>query len=226
MTAGTLAAPLASAPVVRHLELTKWAGLGAMLVDHIGWYSFGVHHPVAEAIGGLAFPLFAWAFAFGVVGLPRERLGRVLLRLTAWAGMAQLAVLMVREGMPWTVLSTFLLGTVIYGAVMHIPRALSWLVVVGAVALSTQVEYGIVGSSFVAASLFYARFKTPAAVAAVVALLIALTPFNGSASAVAAVGVVYLLNELPRDLPRLRGMFGPVYVAQFPLLRLLRDLAG
>lgn len=226
MTAGALSMPVAGAPELRHLEVAKSLGLVAMLVDHVAWYAFGVDDPIAQAIGSLAFPLFAFAFGFGVARLPGKALGRVVLRLAGWAGIAQLAVLLVREGSPWTVLATFVCGTIIYGAVMHIPRALSWLVVIGAALVATQAEYGIAGAAFVAAVLFYVRFRTPAAIAAVLALLVSLTPYNGTAFGLASVAVVYLINELPRDLPRLRGVFGPIYSAQFPLLRLLREVAG
>lgn len=226
MSAGTLALPLSWAPELRHLELAKWIGLAAMLVDHVAVYAFGVVRPIPEAVGSLAFPLFAFAFAFGAARLPGPKLGRVILRLAGWAVVAQLAVLLVRDGAPWTVLATFVCGSAIYASVMHIPRALSWLCVVGAAALSTRAEYGALGGLFVASCLFYARFRTPAALAGLLALLAALHPYNGGPWALASLGVVLLLNELPRDLPRVRGVFGPIYALQYPLLRSLKGIAG
>lgn len=191
-----------------------------MLVDHFWLY---VLEPTvfSEALGSLAFPLFAVALAQGITEQTIYSRLRTLRRLLLGALAAQLAVLLVRDFLPLNVIGTLGLGVALdtvtryrYGKLAQLGTALAVIV------LGFHVEYVHVGILFVWAVCWWARAQTPASLLASLVLLVVVAPFNLNWTALAAPLVVAVIALLPRDTPRIRDAFYYVYVMQWPALAL------
>lgn len=207
-------------------ELLKWAGLAAMLTDHIGLYVFGrqATEGLSYEIGRLAFPLFVMAIAAGLAA-PGARLVVVWRRLVAWAVVAQLASLPVRELLPFNVLLTFALGLGLVGAVtMEAHRYARIGAVVGLLFAAGYVEFVHPGVLMVAAAVWYARAPSGAALGALLAATAGVCVINGNTVALGALGLAWLLGTVPLEVRRVRRLFYVAYVGQFPLLWLARGL--
>jgi TraX protein len=128
-------------------EVAKWAGLVAMVVDHV-WRFLGVPVPGAAIVGRFAFPCFVAAFALQAVG---PRADRAAARAVI-AGLAIAPAYVVVVGGWWLdVLVTLGLG-------LQAWVCLGWrgwgrvVAVLLCAAGATVAEYGIAGFLFVLAS--------------------------------------------------------------------------
>lgn len=203
---------------VRNLDALKWIGAAAMLVDHLWLYVFGPTI-ASEAVGSLAFPLFAIALAFGVSSQHYGSRVRTLQRLVLGAIAAQLALLTVRDFLPLNVIFTLAAGVALDTAWRYeLPRAQRFALVAGAIAVGVDAEYLHFGALFVAALCWWARTQSDRALVASLVLLVVVAPLNANWWALAAPAVVAVVGLLPRDTPRVRDAFYYVYVMQWPLI--------
>lgn len=217
-----VAEEVGSLVTIRNLEWLKWLGFGCMIIDHIGFYVFGVIHPVAEAFGALALPLFAVALGAGIAWNP-EIWVRVAFRMLRFAFAAQIAVMLVRGPFPLTIISTLFCGLGIF-IWAHAEEPL--LKKIGAIALLSFVgvftEFTLVGVAFVTFTLAAVRYGTLVWVVPWWLLLAALTPFNGNLWAFAVLPIIVFVSMFPSDLGRIRGVFYWLYVVQYPILWVAR----
>ena len=203
---------------VRSIELMKWVGLAAMLVEHVAHFALGVTNGWPFVVGRLAFPLFTIALAVGCAQKTIPELREVAARLFAWGMVAAISGMLVRQPVPLNVLFTFALGVVLHVVTrgFHVGR---WLV--GAVVLFAAmfVEYKALGVIAVAVALHGAREDRPASQCGWIALsllLIASVKFN--ASAILALPAVFLINLGRIELPRVRGGFYWAYAGHWVVL--------
>jgi hypothetical protein len=205
------------------IESLKWLALIAMLAEH--W----MRHVVGEVPGWVyqcarvAFPLFVIALALGLRTQSRARLRAVMLRMLAWAVLAQATLQCVDapEGR-LNVLFTFALGlglVAAFEAERHPSPFVLALALAAAGTAALWCEFGVVGVAFVAAAVAIARADGPPAAAwlAVAGLLAALAVPNGNHFALAAVPVALIVWRLGIRLPRVRGAFYWAYMLQFPV---------
>lgn len=207
---------------VRNLEALKWAGLLAMLVDHVGLFVVGAS-PLTEAVGALALPLFGIAFGAGAARIPLYRWRDLLVRLLICATAAQVCRVVAFGPYAANIVFGFALGLGIAWAWVR-PGAPLWLRLGGAAAgllLSFAVEFGPFGVAFLSAVLVASRTGSRVAWWLAGAAGAALWVPNGTAAVLLTVPVVLLVGALPRDLPRVRGAFYWAYVAQWPALWLV-----
>jgi hypothetical protein len=203
----------------------KWLGAVAMLVEHISTHAFERWlWALPQTVGAFAFPMFVASFG----ALAGRNAGGWLptsYRLGLLAVMAQSAGYLVgREGQ-LNALATFALGAWVAG---HAHQKHWGLAALG-VALGATVEFSVAGVLAISAALFigndphggWGRYLTLLLVAAI------LPAWNPSAPPVivwftSAAALVCLF--LPIDGPDRRGGFAVGYVAQWPVLRAIRDL--
>ena len=201
------------------IEFTKWAGVFCMLYDHLEYFS-GVPLPLASWVGSLAFPLFAVAVGAALADAPGGKLEQVTRRMLAWGLLAQVAILFVRDFLPLNVLFTLASGLVLYAAT-ETERVGRRAYLIGlALAVGTLSEFAFFGTALVACCL--AHFRRGLSLVWCVVASLPLFAFNELAL-LSPVGVVvgwWLINEGPH-LPRVRRAFYPVYVLQYPLLRMM-----
>jgi len=157
------------------LEAMKWIGVVSMLIDHIN-YVFATHSPIALIAGRLAFPLFAFVFAYNLATGDRERLKRGMNRWVAAGVVSQIPYYLVFEdALRLNIFFTFLLAaTLIYMR----PEE-------GAKRMFAAVALWAIGGSFV-------DYFQPG-VAVILALYYALQPHRPTAERVMAVTAGFLL---------------------------------
>ena len=205
----------------RLIEPLKWLALAIMLAEHWMRYVLDDLPPWLFAVGRIAFPLFAFALAFGLQAQPCARLPRILVRMFAWAAIAQATIQFVdAPDSRLNVLFTFALGLAAaygFGCVKSLLVTALMLCVIGAAAW--WCEFGPVGVAFVAGCITLARAgdRPLAGWIAVAALLALLAVPNGNHYALQAVPLALLSAWLPVNVPRLRGVFYWAYALQFPV---------
>ena len=192
-----------------------------MLTEHWMRYVAEDLPPWLFACGRLAFPLFAVALSLGLRGQSCSKLLRVLVRMLAWAVVAQVTIQFVDAPEDrLNVLFTFALGlAAAYGVGCNSSPLLVAILLAAIGVISLWCEFGLVGVAFVAACVALARAsdRTLAAWMAVLALLALLAIPNGNHYALAAVPITLLVAMLPLQVPRLRGAFYWAYALQFPV---------
>jgi len=203
------------------LELLKWLGLAAMLVDHVARFVFNSPSSLSEHIGTFAFPFFAVALT---AGLAQRNLSRYLCR-RFYVGivLAQLLWIPVVGIFPVNVLATLFLGVLVY----EVERAHGPIPALALFLGSLFVEFGPFGVLMVYALRwsFHRLELSPILLALIAAIF--LTPWNsGSPLAPVAVGMAYLVVLSPFGLPRCRGIFYYAYILQWPLLWLAGALVA
>jgi hypothetical protein len=199
------------------LELLKWVGLAAMLVDHV-WRFFHVDIPGAEWIGRLAFPCFAVAVALQT---PAPRRVAVAIRLVAVACVVVPLQSYVAGHLVGSVLFTLALGLLAADAIegdgVHgvVPFVLF-------VAAGLLVEYSALGVLLVAGAALMAGRLVEFGVACVAVAAVGLqvragvlgAPIVGTALCLVA---AYLATGgVP--VGRVKGFFLRAYVAQWVLM--------
>lgn len=205
---------------VRNLDLVKWTGVAVMLVDHVWLYVYGATW-WSEAAGALAFPLFAVALAEGVKNQsPASRL-RTLRRLLIGAAVAQACLLLVRDSLPLNVIFTLGLGL----ALDTVWRSRSeW----GAIAIAAAIagvgrlaDFNVVGVALVFFACRWTATRCDRWLAAGVASIALLFPWNGNHVALGALPLLWAISRMPKEVPRLPNAFYVIYAAQWPLIALL-----
>jgi hypothetical protein len=211
------------------IEPLKWLGVSAMLLEH--WMRYAVGHlpDWAYAAGRLAFPLFVFALALATRDLPSARLPAIILRMLAWAIVAQLALLTVdAPAGQANILATFALGmTAAWLLESGLPLLLQAVALAAIGTAALWCEFGVVGVAFVAVTVKVARAgEAPlAAWLAVVVMLFALALPNRNHFALAAAPLAYAVGRSGIRVPRLRRAFYWIYVLQFPVFAAARSLA-
>lgn len=209
------------------LEAIKWTAFAFMLVDHYAAYVAGVTDPVAEFLGALVLPMFAFAFAVGTAHQNFDARGRLLFGMTAWAVLAQVAAFFVRDPLPLNVLFTF--AAALAFDVARDRQIGPWgrVTLVGfGVLFGYLAEFSYPGVALIMAACWWARSGSLAAAALAGALLVPLYFPNQSWGAVFAPAVVGVLVWAKATCPRLAGAFYPAYIAQFVGVALLAWLVG
>lgn len=205
------------------VELLKWIALASMFIDHFGRHLMG--HPQdgwVFAAGRIAFPLFALVLALNLAreGDRTARARRTATRLALWCAIAVLPSVWARgDPAVVNVLGTLALGTLACWTVNSpAPVAARLAVLVAAVMLATQVEFGSAGALLVAAVYLLATGRHGAGGLASAAALLATAWLNSSFGGMAAfagtlVGpaLAVLVRPLPLRLPRLRWWFYAIY---------------
>lgn len=215
-------------PGVAAIEPLKWLGLSAMLIEHWMRYVVGDLPDWAYAVGRLAFPLFVFALALGASRLPRWKLAAIVLRMLAWAIVAQAALLFVdAPDRQANILFTFALGL---AAVWLVEG--EWPLLLQAVALAAigvaglWCEFGVVGVAFVVVTVKVARAgdAPPVAWLAVGVTLAALALPNHNHFALLAAPLAFLVGRSEIRVPRIRHAFYLLYALQFPVFAVIRGL--
>ena len=216
------------APGFRLIEPLKWLALLIMLAEH--WMRYVADDLPAWLFkaGRVVLPLFTFALALGLRAQPCSRLARILVRMFAWAVVAQATLQLVdAPDDRLNVLFTFALGVAAAYSVSCLkPLLLVTIVLCGIGALSWWCEFGPIGVSFVAGCVTLARAEDRplAGWVGVLALLALLAVPNGNHYALAALPVALLLAALPVRVPRLRGAFYWAYALQFPVYAAARTV--
>ncbi len=201
------------------IESLKWLGLAAMLAEHWMRFVVGMVPPWVYNCGRLAFPLFVFALALGLRSQGCPKLRTVLLRMFAWALVAQATIQLVdAPAYRLNVLFTLGLGVLVAYGLGCLGASLRAALLLCAVTLAAPwCEFGIVGVAFVAATVAVARAEDPprAVWLVVAALLAALAVPNGNFYALVAVPVALVVWRLGLRVPRIRHAFYVVYAGQF-----------
>ena len=199
-----------------------------MLVEHWMRYVVGDLPDWAYAVGRLAFPLFVFALALGASRLPRSKLAAIILRMLAWAIVAQAALLLVdapeRQA---NILFTFALGLAAVWLVEGEWPLLLQAVALAAIGVSGHwCEFGVVGVAFVAVTVRVARAgeAPPTAWLAVAFMLFALALPNHNHFALLAAPLAVLVGVSGIRVPRIRRAFYVLYALQFPVFAVIRGL--
>lgn len=206
------------------LESIKWLAFALMVFDHLARYAITGLGPLPWLLGRLVFPLFALALGLGLAR--RRAYGDVFLRLVVWGAVAQAAMLWAAPGtLKLNVLFTFACGLVVAEAAIKPRRISRLLFAVAAVVAACTAEYGPIGAVLVATGVWYGRAHAervmhwPSSLA-FAAMVLLLTPINGTAFAVVALPVAWTLTRWPLEIPRVRRLFYAGYVAQWCVVAL------
>ena len=209
------------------LEAVKWVALAFMLLEHFWRYAIGDMPPAVYQAGRIAFPLFAFALALGLGSKPCVTMRAVLVRIFAWAAIAQIACLTVE--VPLTRLNVlFTLGLGLLGAYALSCEPRWWRAAIFAVPIAIlgwHCEFGLWGVGLVFALLQLARsgWESRNYWLLTGLMLATLAIPNRSISALLAVPAAYLVILSGLAIPRIRRVFYWIYVAQFPAFALIRQ---
>lgn len=210
---------------VRCIELMKWIGLVAMLVEHVAHFALGWSNGWPFVVGRLAFPLFTVALALGCAHKTVPELRSIVVRLVGWGAVAGLVGGLVRDPVPLNVLFTFALGVMLHATLRDTGRWRFFVLLVVAL-LSMVVEYGPLGVAAVACAMHAARRDgrwEQGGWMLFSLLLVCCVKFNEPA--LVAIPVVFGLLVLRLDVRRTRGVFYWAYVGQWPVIALMRSLS-
>lgn len=209
--------------MIRNLDVLKWVGAVAMLVDHVWLYVFGPTY-WSEAAGSLAFPLFALALAEGTRAQHARSRDRTLVRLLIGAAVAQVALLLVRDPLPLNVIFTLALGVALDAAWRYRRTSSATVAIAAALVVGFFCEYQHPGVLFVFAVQRWSATRSDVWAALSLAGLVSLAFANGNHWALAAPIVVAAVALAPRDAPRARNAFYFVYTLQWPAIAVLAAL--
>lgn len=206
------------------VELLKWLGAAAMLVEHVAHFVYGDRSGWPIIIGRAAFPLFALALAVGVNGKTiADEIG-VARRLALWGVATFFLVALVKEPLPLNVLFTLALGLA-WDTLWRAAWRYRYAALVLAFPLMLTVEYGPLGVAAVAALCASVRRQGLRSwlLLTLGAFLIAAVPGNIVSIiwwpiALAAAALLHL------EVPRIKRAFYWIYAGQWPILAALRAL--
>lgn len=206
-----------------NLELVKLVAFVLMVVDH--WFAYVLRVPsdLADHAGALVLPLFALAFAHGWERSRKRDPFGVLLRLLFWACVAQAAAAFARPMLPLNIMYSFAGGFALFLAVTQ--RDLTGFE--RAVFVAFPLLFGVfteflhAGVAVVFFALMWAREPREWVAFGGVVSLLALTPFNSSWAALAAVPLFFVLGACPWIVPRVPRLFYAGYALQFGVLALI-----
>lgn len=207
-------------PLSERVELLKWVAFAFMLVDHAGQY-LGVELPAWNLLGRGAFPLFALTVGYGLAVGPDTR--AMLLRLIYCGTMAEVLGAWSVTGGQLNVLFLFALAA----WQVHLSRVSASLArravaLALAIVLAVATEYGIAGLVLVMVCWWFwcGTSRTRALCVVLVSLLLVVPNYSFLGTWWLVGGLALLL--LPVGVPRLKRAFYWGYVAQWPLLWVLR----
>ncbi|MBT0962995.1 TraX family protein [Denitromonas iodatirespirans] len=114
MTSSVVAATPASWTVKSGtLEVLKWIGVVSMLADHVN-YAFDIQSIAALSFGRLAFPLFAFVFAYNLAAGDSSRMRRGMRRMMIAGVLSQLPYYLIfHDPLRLNIFFTFLLAAMI-----------------------------------------------------------------------------------------------------------------
>lgn len=200
------------------IELLKWLGVFAMLYDHAALFA-GVSLPFAHHVGSFAFPAFVYAMVGAMHDKPVGKFAQVARRMFMWGLLAQIAVCFVRDPLPLNVLFTLGAGLGLSALLSEELSPPVFLSMAAFAVLGAFSEFSIPGLAFIVAAHAHVRghsFVWPVAASIFLAVF---NEFSLGAS-FAAVACGFLLQFGP-ELKRIPRVFYPLYVLQWPLMRLI-----
>jgi len=204
-----------------YVEVLKWTGLAAMLVEHAA-LAFGAEpHGWAFQVGRLAFPLFLYSFALAMAGASRKKALRAASRLLPFAVAAQLVVGLVRAEPLLNVLFLFVC-LLAWLAADDLPKWQRYLVKALCLLVMNFTEFHFAG---LAMGIGLVRtFERESLVwPALAGSAFALNCFvDQTPAAVAAVSAGLLIAACGIRAPRVRFLLPGLYVAQWPVLAVLQ----
>jgi hypothetical protein len=205
-----------------NVELLKWVGAALMLYEHAWRFGVGTFPGHVYFAGRVVFPAFVIALAASLRHARQETLTATWRRMAMWAAAAA-AGSMIARGTPSNVLMTFAAGTFLYCVWAGFARV-RWAAVLLTAWLAFGVEFGAYGVAAVFFALNAARTRNAAGAAvSATAAFIALALAQSNAT-IGAVGVIVAcgIATIQLELPRIRRLFYWVYVAQWPLIALIK----
>jgi hypothetical protein len=194
-----------------------------MVYDHVLRYLFAgdVVGP-ATAFGRLAFPLFAFTFAYGLARPTTDTVRdiRILRRLAFFGLLAQPATAYFWGVYPLNILFTFFLSVLIILLLRHPERG--WTVIVaGALFLvgGAIVEYAWIGLLLIIAVYFWSKTGTHIlSLGALVLAYTGLNMMNGSLWALLSIPLILVASLWSLPLPRTKLFFYVFYPAHLLLI--------
>lgn len=203
------------------VEGVKWCALSAMVVDHVAAVFYGRDAGMlVEAIGRLAFPLFAIVLGYN---LHRSADVWKLAKRLAIVGAIAFpfhAYLFAQAGgwFPLNVLLTFAVAAVVIGLIQagQVKPAFAVFLLGGSL-----VEYWWPGVGLVVATWATVRYRSRWAVLALCAALAGLCALNGNAWALLSLPALSGLAALDLRVPRARWAFWVAYPAHLAALAVL-----
>lgn len=215
-------------------EAVKWLAVVLMTGDHVAKVLFGGYVPVASELGRVAFPLFSLVMAYNLAQ-PGADVGKSVRRLLVWGMVAQpVHAIVFGYWLPLNVLLTFALAA---SAVWCVQRRRWVLLLLSVLPAPVFVDYQWAGVVLVLAAWhwFRSRRDLRQAGASINGLyfetlrdwrdfpLVMVLPwcmlcaYNGNGWALLA-APVFLLADLPWNVPRTRWAFYGYYVGHLALL--------
>lgn len=208
------------------LEGVKWLALLSMVYDHVMRLLFmgPVLGPVT-AFGRLAFPLFAFIFAYNLArpGVDDRVYRRMVLRLVGFGLLALPASIYLTGSQTLNILFTFAASVTLLWVLrlrplwFAVPVALLFFAVAG-----TQVEYGWQGL-VLTLSFFYFTWRglTLDSVAVLAAGFTALALSNGNHWGTLSLPIILAASQVKLPFPRNRWFFYIFYPAHLTVIALL-----
>lgn len=187
------------------IECAKWLGFVAMLADHTNKALFAGELVGWSEFGRLTFPLFAYALGSGLRS--HADMGSVEKRLWMWALASQVPFWLLWGRSDLNVLFALAGGVTFVQACARRDYLLCAVLAIG----STWVEFGWFGLGMVVASIYVARSQSLEVTCGWVASLALLGLSNGNDYALLSVPVLYLVQFVQLRVPRMRGVFYPLY---------------
>lgn len=206
------------------VEILKWLGVAAMLVDHYADFVIGDRSGIPAIIGRAAFPLFAVALAFGIVGKTTAEQYAVARRLASWGFGTFFLVALVKDPMPLNILFTFALALCVDG-IWREARAYRHAITIALLPLAFAVEYGPTGVLGVVVLCSAARLEggfRQWVRLAIAALAIALPSNVISLVWWPLIIAIASVPALSVEVPRIKRVFYWTYAAQWPVFAVLR----
>ena len=200
------------------IEALKWLALGCMVVDHVNLIAFDrTLGTWADVVGRLAMPIFALVFGYNLARPGVDRL-RVAGRLAIVGALVTPLYALAIGVWPLNVLLTFALAAVTIDAL----EARQHGAVAGMLVAAVLVDYQLAGVGLVLCGFYAVRSGvTPAWLASVALVMLALCVLNGNAWALLALPLLWSASRLDFAVPRSRWAFLAAYPAHLAVIALL-----
>lgn len=225
----SVAGPLRAAPLfsIGNIEALKWCAVAFMFVEH--WQTLVLQGPggFSWEVGRMAFPLFAFCFAYAVSGdvlLTVTRCYRSAFRLAAFAVLVQVFVIAARGALPLNVLFTFFCASA-WVAAEDESIIRKWFVRAMAIGIAFYSEFWWPGLALVVG--FIRLCESPGRLSGYLwsfGAWCVIAALDGTPASVVAFGVAGVVLAFDISVRRIPHVFSLLYGLQFPLAMIFRGL--